>query len=281
MTESSPIARTVAAGILPLTRTTLAAALRDLGVREGDLLIVHSSMSALGYVVGGAQTIVESLLDVLGDGGTLVMPSFTGDRGDPAPWRNPPVPEAWWDLLRENMPAFDPRTSPSRAIGAVSECFRTWPGTLRSYHPADSFVARGPLAERIVASHPLSPALGETSPLGRLYDLGARVLLLGVTHGNNSSLHLAECRARAIRLDRFRAGAPILVDGARRWVTYDEWDYDSDDFERLGDDFEREVVEGAARERRATIGVGTARLCEQRDVIDYGVRWLERNRPAG
>lgn len=276
MSVADAIARTAAAGRLPATRSSLAADLAALGVRAGDLLVVHASLSRLGYVVGGEQAVVEALSDALGAEGTCVFPAFSSDRGDPAPWRNPPVPEAWWDHLRAHMPAFDRDTTPSVGIGAVAECFRTAAGVRRSDHPSCSFAARGPLAAEITEGHALAFGFGETSPLARLYERGARVLLLGVTHANDSSLHLAESRARAIRLDRIRAGAPVLVDGGRQWVSYDELDYDSDDFEALGEDFARET----GREIRGPVGLATARLCAQREIVDYGVRWLERNRAA-
>ena len=275
MTEQSPIERTAAAGRLPATRPSLVRDLRELGVEAGDVLIVHSSLSALGYVVGGAQTVVEALLDAVGPRGTLAMPAFSGDRGDPEPWCNPPVPREWWALLREHMPAFDPRFTPGRRMGAVADCFRAWPGVRRSGHPSCSVAALGPLAAEITDAHDLAPAFGESSPLARIYDRGGRVLLLGVTHANDSSLHLAESRAGHGRVPTTRGGAPILVDGERRWVTYEDFDYDSDDFERLGEDFARE----SGRERHGPAGLGTARLCEQREIVDHGVRWIASHRP--
>jgi aminoglycoside 3-N-acetyltransferase len=276
MPEEGPTARTVAAGKLPATRGSLAREVADLGVRKGGVVIAHTAMGSLGYVVGGAQAVVEALLDAVGPDGTLVMPAFSGDRGDPAPWRHPPVPEHWWALMRAEMPAFEVGKTPSVRLGVVAECFRTWPGTLRSDHPSCSFCARGPAAEAITASHPISYGFGETSPLARLYERGAQVLLLGVTHMNDSSLHLAEFRAKGIRRPAFHAGAPVLIGGVRRWVVYDEFDYDNDEFEALGEDFARET----GLERRGPVGIGTGRLCEQRDVVDYGVRWLERHRAA-
>src|SRR5205085_4042113 len=107
---------------------------------------------------------------------------------------NPPVPEAWWETIRNERPAFDARTQPTRGMGAIAECFRSWPGSQRSDHPLVSFTALGPNAERIAANHELANGLGEGSPLARLYDLDAHVLLLGVGHANNTSLHLAEYR---------------------------------------------------------------------------------------
>jgi len=275
MSERTVIQRCVAAGREPATVGSLARDLRRLGVRSGELLLVHSSLSALGYVIGGAKAVVLALLETLGPDGTLAMPAFSGDLGDPAPWRNPPVPQAWWPLFREHMPAFDPATTPLRGLGAVAERFCTWPGTLRSDHPSCSVAARGPLAAAITANHRLAFGFGEGSPLARLYEHDARVLLLGVSHATDSSLHLAEHRSPDIGLAPIRSGAPLIVDGERRWVLYDDLDCDSDDFEALGEDFARET--GA--ETRGPVAMATARLFSQRAVVDFGVTWLEANRP--
>jgi len=274
MSESRSIKASVEAGRLPSTVASLTEEFRALGVPSGGVLMVHAAMSKLGYVVGGAQAVVEALLAALGPEGTLVMPAFSGDRGDPAPWQHPPVPEAWWQIFRDEMPAFDPRGTPTRCMGAVAETFRTWEGALRSAHPANSIAARGPLAEAIVGHHPLENGMGETSPLARLYDHDAHVLLLGVDHGNNSSLHLSEHRGEGIRLEAVTEGAPVLVDGERRWVLYQDVHTFGEDFDALGEAFAQETE----AERTGPVGLGTARLCRQRAVVDYGVTWLEAHR---
>jgi aminoglycoside 3-N-acetyltransferase len=239
----------------------------------GDLLLVHSSLSRLGYVVGGAPSVVRALLNAVGPSGTIVMPAFSGDLSDPSRWVSPPVPEAWWPVIREHAPAFDPAITPTRDMGAIVDCFLRFPGVCRSAHPRDSFAAHGPLAAQTVADHPLAYALGERSPLGRVYNLDGSVLLLGVDHANNSSLHLAEYRADLPITDWISEGAPMLVDGRRRWVTYPDRAGDSDDFASLGEAF---TLTG--NERRGRVAAGTGRLMRQRDVVDFAVRWLEANR---
>lgn len=276
MGEKHTIDVTVDAGAPPATVASLTRDLHSLGLPEGATVLVHTALSRLGYVIGGPQALIEALLAALGPEGTLVMPAFSGDRGEPAPWQHPPVPEAWWPVFREHMPAFQPERTPTRGLGTVPEAFRSWPGALRSSHPSSSFAAVGPNAARITGDHALAYGMGEQSPLARLYDVDAWVLLLGVNHANDSSLHLSEIRATGIALDRIEGGAPVLVDGARQWVRYDDVDGDSDDFEALGEAFAAET--GA--EITGRVGLGTARLFRQRAVVDFGVRWLEAHRKA-
>ena len=255
----------------PATRATLVTQLRELGVEPGMKLMVHSSLSKLGFVIGGAHAVVQALLDAVGTAGTLMMPTHSGALSDPANWQNPPVPEAWWQTIRSEMPAFDPALTPTRGMGAIAECFRHVPGAVRSYHPTVSATAVGQAAERLTADHDLHDHLGEGSPQARLYELDGYILLLGVDHANNTSLHVAERRSGL--MGPSPDGAPILVDGQRQWVQLDHIEDDEDDFAEIGEAF---AATGA--ERRGVVGAGTARLMRARDIVDFGVDWMLANR---
>jgi aminoglycoside 3-N-acetyltransferase len=117
----------------PITERMLLRDLMSIGVERGTTLVVHSSLSAIGWVLGGAPAVVRALADAVGDAGNLPMPAATPLCGDPATWLEPKVPEGWIDEMRENMPPFDVRTPPT-TMGAIPEAFRNWPGTRRSEH---------------------------------------------------------------------------------------------------------------------------------------------------
>ncbi|MDU4698264.1 MAG: AAC(3) family N-acetyltransferase [Paenibacillus sp.] len=259
------------------TVETLRADLRALGVREGATLLVHSSFKSLGqWVCGGPGAVVLALEAALGEEGTLVMPTHSSDVGDPARWQNPPVPKEWWDTIREQMPAYDPELTSLWYMGVIPDTFRRQKGTLRSGHPQVSFAARGREAETIIGDHGLEFGLGERSPLARIYELRGEVLLLGVGHVNNTSMHLAECLANYSGKEFYTAKAPVLVDGEKRWVEFTELEYDSEDFEQLGADFARDT----GLVKQGQVAGATALLMPQRELVNYAVGWLERHRGA-
>ena len=125
----------------PITVMTLVTHLAACGLGAGQTVLVHTRLSALGWVVGGAQAVIQALLQVLGPTGTLMMPSQTWKNLDGSSGVHGHVPEAWWPTIRAHWPAYDPATTPPIGMGVVAELFRTWPGVQRSQHPVRSFAA--------------------------------------------------------------------------------------------------------------------------------------------
>lgn len=253
----------------PFTQAILVEHLRRLGVRPGMTLLVHSSLSRIGYVPGGPVTVIQALMDVLTPAGTLVMPTHTSDNSEPAEWRNPPVPSAWYTTIRETIPAFDPARTPTRGMGVIPELFRTWPDVWRSQHPQVSFAAWGQKAAAVTADHALPFGMGERSPLARIYELEGHVLLLGVGYDRNTSFHLAEIRA-GMRPE-CQCAAAVLVNGRRAWQCYDDIDYDDTPFVEIGRAFE-----AAGSVQIGQIGLAESRLFAQRAAVDFAQTWLQQ-----
>jgi aminoglycoside 3-N-acetyltransferase len=260
---------------LPLTVGLMVRGFSAVGLTAGMDVIVHTRLSALGWIAGGAQALIEALQRVITPAGTIMMPAHNGDNSDPSHWQNPPVPEAWWQIIRDNLPAYDPRRTPTWGIGVVPELFRTHPGVLRSDNPHVSFAAWGAQAAYLTADHLLENDLGEGSPLAKLYDLDGHILLIGVGHDTNTALHLAEHRAQWASKTEFDDGCAMRVNGRREWVAFRHLALDSDDFPALGADFERDHPEHV---RIGQVGKAEVRLIRQRPLIDYAVGWIERHR---
>ena len=258
------------------TARTLAESFAAAGVEAGQTLLLHSSMGKIGgWICGGAEAVIQGLLAVLGTEGTLVMPTHTADNTDPARWENPPVPEAWWEIIRRETLPYQPATTQTFMMGAIPESFRTYPGVLRSNHPIGSFAASGKHAAMMTAPQPLEPMFGEDSPIGRLYQLDAHILLLGVGYDNCTSLHLAEYRADFPTKRFHQEGCAMLTEHGREWVQFEMMALDTDDFATIGEQFE---AAHPAAVQVGMIGNARTRLIRQRPLVDFAHRWMEMYR---
>ena len=251
----------------PKTETSLRRDLVGIGVTREMTLLVHSSLSSIGWVVGGAATVVRALLRVLGERGTLVMSAATPHCTDPATWASPRVPNAWLAEVREHLPVFDPRTTPT-ARGAICETFRTWPDTLRSNHPVESVCARGVAASTIAGEHPLAFSEGRGGPFEKLYDLDCGVLLLGVGFNRCTALHFAESLVDERRVKTLRF--PVLDNGRRVWTEVQNVADDNDThFPVIGHKYL--TTEGV---RQGKIGDARSMLIPMRGLVDFAVRYF-------
>src|SRR5437764_1831814 len=167
-------------------RSGLVADLRSVGLRPGAIAMVHTRMSALGWVVGGSETVVRALLDALGPDGTLAAyASWQEHVYNAADW-----PAEHRDAYLAEPPVFDPATGEAaRDHGRIPERIRTWPGARRSVHPEASVVALGPRAEWLTDVHPADDGYGAQSPFARLVEAGGQVLMLGAPLETVTLLH--------------------------------------------------------------------------------------------
>ncbi len=238
----------------------LTADLRALGVAEGEILMVQSSLSAIGRVAGGPQTVIRALLDAIGPEGTLVLPAFRDSvilEGFQTEAPEPVLAEA------RAIPLYDPATTPT-TMGAIPEAFRQWPGVVRSAHPFSSVCALGPAAAHIVEPHPLPWSSGPASPLARLTEANAQVLLLGVGFNRLTLLHHSETLVsegrRKTRIVPTAQGIVFAPDVGNDMDTH---------FPLIGEGF---VASGAARQGR--IGTAESVLMTARPVVDFARRYL-------
>lgn len=254
--------------------SSLARDLRSLGVSKGDRLLVHSSLRAVGPVVGGPAAVILALEQAVGTSGTIVMPTFSEHLCDPKDQSNADSASVRADKLR-HMPTFHADLTPvDKVNGFLTEVFRKQTAVYRSKHPHVSFAAWGAKAKHVVQDQSLADPLGERSPLARLYDLGAKVLLLGVGGDALTALHLAEYFVPQLLTNK-RTWAAKLVDrvGAA-WHTYSDVDNNSDFFPDLLADYESQ----GGPCRKGQIGRAASRLIPMPGLVDFGIPWLTEHR---
>lgn len=256
-----------------LTKKDLVEGLKEIGVRHGQNIIAHTSLSSMGFVCGGAQIVIEALLECVGEEGTIMMPTQSWKNLDPTAGVHWEEPEEWWQIIRDNWPAYDKNITPTNTMGAVAEMLRKWPGAKRSDHPARSLAAIGKNADYLTKNHDLSNIFGEGSPLDKLYKLDGYVLLLGVGYDKNTSIHLADDRSDYPSKHYTNESSAIMIDGKRKWVTYETLVVDGEDFDEIGEAFEKENDIKTSK-----LGNATIKFMKQRELVNFAVEWIEKNR---
>ena len=185
-------------------RKKICISLNELGIKEGAIILVHSSLKSLGYVPGGPETVISGILDALGDKGTLLIPalSYKYVNADP------------------NNPVFDVLNTPSN-VGANSEYFRKRQGTIRSVHPTHSVCGTGLYADEFLKDHIMDTTpCGPNSPFRKLSEYGGKILFLGCGIGPNTSMHGVEELAEAPYLFKYSCKYRIIhCDGHVTFMT--------------------------------------------------------------
>ena len=235
----------------PQTEERIGEALRVLGLPRGAIVFVHSSLSSIGYVEGGAEAVVDAFLRVLGPAGTLAVPTFTFSHSSSAD------------------PVFDPVRDPSE-MGRLTEETRTRPGARRSCHLFHSVAALGAHAKEIAARHGPS-AWAEDGPFWKLHEFDAYILLLGVPYLRCTFFHLMEQLVQVPYRQWREVEAQIRdPDGSQRplpTLTFGpKPGFVGNDFNRLGS-----MLEERGQVLAGSVGNAVARLFRARDAFDVGM----------
>lgn len=230
-----------------ITKDVLVKQLQEIGVETGGVLLVHTSFSKVKPVEGGPIGLISALCSVHGTKGTLVMPSMSYD----------------------DDRVFDKTRSHCVQLGVTADAFWRLPGVLRSDNN-HAFAAVGPLAQEITSPHPIDIPHGFDSPVGRVYQLGGQVLLLGVGHDSNTTVHLCENLAGVrYRRDKY---ITIFENGIPKRFEYREIDHCCQNFS-----FVDEWLDKRGLQKRGRVGNADARLIRSRDIVEVVVKQLKEN----
>lgn len=234
---------------MTVTKRDIVEGLHALGLKSGDSFVVHSSLRSMGTVEGGADTVVDAVLETAGPSGTVLMPVMTF--GEP----------------------FDPARTPSRC-GLVTETFRRRPDAVRSLNPTHSIAGIGEDAIRLLSGHdrdlPYGPN-GPGSPLSRLADEDGYVVLLGVSHTSDTVLHLPHYLAGLPFYEERRDVDVAGPDGSWRKVSVLHPGR-SHAFDNIDP-----YLDARGVERRVTIGTATVRCARAGDIVATALEALKSN----
>jgi aminoglycoside 3-N-acetyltransferase len=258
------------------TRASLRRDVEQLGVRPGDIVMVHAAMSRVGRLLNGPDALIGALLDASSPGGTILSYTDWDARYDELLDADGRVPDEW----RPHVPPFDPAAS--RAIrdnGVLAEFIRTSPGARRSGSPGASMSAIGARAEWLTADHPLDYGYGEGSPLAKLVAAGGKVLMVGAPLDTMTLLHHAEHLARIPGKRIRRYEVPFATASGTQWRMVEEFDTADPIVEGLADDYFATIVTeflATGRGVQGLVGEAPSTLVEAAAITPFAVDWLER-----
>lgn len=251
----------------PITKQDWIFALKSLGV--SGIVEVHTRLSAFSYVVGGARTIVDGLMEVLKDEGTILMPTQNSGNSEPSDWCKPPVPVETYQTIRENLPAFHMYESDLDHMGRVVENFRQRDGVISSMHPHMAYAAWGKYSKLLCNGQSLHFGLSQESPAARLYELKGNVLMIGTDYTTCTCMHLAEymtnCRPVAIH------GASVEDEQGKHWQKYLDLELDCEIFNKIG-----EILEKKKKIHTMELGGCTLKYFSAVDAVNEAVNYFEK-----
>lgn len=233
---------------------------RSIGIHDGDTIMVHASLRAVGPVEGRAEGLISTLFSVLGDQGTLM---------------------AYVDFEPTNdIPYFDPQHSPARSDhGVLAEIIRTWPGAIRSLNPGASMTAIGACGAWLCNAHPMNYGYGLGSPLAKLVEIGGKVLLLGSDFDHVTILHYAEHCAelpnkRVIqRTDQVLSGSTVVD------MVIEEFDTGDPVISTMPTDYFAQITQqfvDSGYAQTGLIGQANSVLLPAKDFVAFAIAKMER-----
>lgn len=255
-----------------ITRHELADQCQELGLRQGDTVMVHAGLRSIGEILGGPDMFIGALRDTVGPSGTLM--AYLGCQRPYDDVGRGQYGDEDETFILEHSPPFNPHLArASRDFGAFAEFFRTQPGIMPSMNPGNRMGAQGPLAIYLTENHPMNYGLGEGSPLEKLCKVDGKVLLAGSDLNNVTLLHLAEAKSPVPNKRVVKFKVPLQGELEPEWVDVEEFD-SSRGIRDWSDSFFAEIMQKFIAEFHTIhgrIGHAESYVFEAKSLVEFAI----------
>ncbi|WP_340615245.1 aminoglycoside 3-N-acetyltransferase [Xenorhabdus thailandensis] len=261
-------------------KSMLVQQLQKIGIKQGDVVMVHVAMRSVGNCLNGADDLIQAILTVLGVEGVLLCYMNWEQNYEDSLDVNGDIPS---ELKSEIMPYDRSCSRASKDHGVFAECVRTTKGAIRSQNPGASVVAIGNNAEYFVENHSLDYGYGNDSPFAKLVERQGKILMIGAPYETMSLLHHAEHLVNIPNKRIRKMEIPLLQNDQVEWVVLEEFDTVDPVCERFHQGYFKDIVEHFCHEYsdvviEGTIGSANTLLVPAREILDYAVHWMENYR---
>lgn len=240
--------------------------LEHLGIQKGMLLFVNADMNSFANINGGAQAVMEALMQAVGYEGTIVVPCFTPQYKDPA-CQDIKAPRQYWKQIREHALPFDRKLSEPMGSDTFIYQFLRNEAVVRSYHPLYSFAAWGKYAKLICDKHPLHFALGKDSPLGKICEMNGYCVLLGCGYEECTMFQMPQYQGELFPVTL--VSAPIESNHRCTWIDMLDIQHQKKDFPDIG-----EVMEDRKTVKTSYIGTAKCRMFSAREAVNLATSYF-------
>ncbi len=257
-----------------VTKNQIINNLKQIGLQKDDILMLHASCKSVGNIVGGPDKIIEAILEVIGENGTLMMYISW----DQSPYNLKQMSTNEQQIILEHLPAFEVgKARAMKSWSILTEYLRTWPNSKQSKHPEASMVAVGKKAEWLTENHPYQYGYGEGSPLEKLCKANGKVLMLGTPLEKMTVLHYAEHITNCSNKKIVKYKLPIIKNNEKEWIDIEEFDTNGA-FDWQGEDYFKLIVAeylSLGKGSSAQIGSASSHLVYSDKIVAFGKKWME------
>jgi aminoglycoside 3-N-acetyltransferase len=244
----------------------------EAGIAAGDAVVLHGSLKAVGWISGGANTVVDALLSLVGPEGTVIVAAQYTANLDPGLLETRLDPQTV-TVLRTTQPPFRGKATHLPTMGSLTTAVQLDERSRMSNHPTCAVLALGKHAKWLTADHPLTPAFGEGSPYAKAQELNAKLVLIGVEYAVVSALHTVQVATKTLPWCIHSAAQGSVESPTRSY--YLDYAYTCEAFDSIGF-----AYESTHPVKKTPLGKAVVRCLPLRPFLAFAKTWMERSEVA-
>ena len=249
----------------PVTKEDIVNGLKALGLNKNTKVEVHASLSSFGFVVNKAYDLADALIEVVSHG-VIIVPAHTSEMTNPRDWENPPVPEAWYDIIEKHRKPFDPKVILPDRVGLFAKIFANYPSIKRTLHPEVSLSVYNQTDDPHWLDHGFDDR-DLIHPLFKLQKEGGKILMMGTDFFTVTSIHLTEYLSHYASLSQYDYKIMVEDEIIKKTITTKYFDDDDLNFKAISKRY-IDTYKNTDDYRQVQVGLATLTLIDAKKLFE-------------